>query len=136
MATQLQDLFDQLAAALGVSALVPASDGGIYLDTPKGGRIALFGEDANTLMVVAPVMALPVQTDYTAALWLLRRNFYDSPLAPFKVGCDPDGTLVIWGRLPVDGLTGEELAAVLDAVAGQVRFIQEELATGEPPPAD
>ena len=38
----------------------------------------------------------------------MRRNFHDSPLAPFRVGCDKAGTLVVWGRMPIDGLSGDQ----------------------------
>ena len=41
-------------------------------------------------------------------LWLMRRNFHDSPLAPFRIGCDIAGSLVVWGRMPIDGLTPDQ----------------------------
>jgi len=57
----------------------------------------------------------------------LRRNHYDSPIAPFRVSCNPDGNLTVWGRVPVDGLSGTDLATLLDDVAREVVHIRGEL---------
>ena len=58
-------------------------------------------------------------------------SLHDSPLAPFRIGCDKAGTLVVWGRMPIDGLTGEQLAGLIDAVTTEVALIREETATDE-----
>ena len=59
----------------------------------------------------------------------MRRNFHDSPLAPFRIGCDKTGTLVVWGRMPMEGLSGEQLAGLIDAVTAEAALIREETAT-------
>ena len=85
-----------------------------------------------TLTIVAPVMALPAQVDYGRVMWLLRLNHYDSDIAPFRVSCDEDGLLVLWGRIPTPGLTGLQLADTIDAIATQVGLIRDEVAITEP----
>ncbi len=61
----------------------------------------------------------------------MRRNFHDSPLAPFRIGCDKAGNLVVWGRMPIEGLSGEQLAGLIDAVRAEAALIREETATDE-----
>ena len=61
----------------------------------------------------------------------MRRNFNDSPLAPFRIGCDHGGSLVVWGRMPMEGLTGQQLLGLLDAVAAEAVLVREEIATDE-----
>jgi hypothetical protein len=72
-------------------------------------------------------MPLPKKLDYGTTLWLLRRNFYDSPIAPFRVSCDTAGSIVVWGRVPIEGMTGEALAGLLDALAAEADFIRAEV---------
>jgi len=91
----------------------------------------LVPEDAYTLMLLSPVAALPATMDHGTLLWLMRRNFHDSPLAPFRVGCDSAGSLVVWGRMPIDAMNGDQLAGLLDAVAAEAALIREEIATDE-----
>ena len=78
-------------------------------------------------MLVSPVMPLPKKVDYGGTLWLLRRNFYDSPIAPFRVACDTAGSIIVWGRVPIDGMTGEALAGLIDALAAEANFIRQEV---------
>lgn len=121
-----QALYGELAKSLGVPTLQADDDGSVEVsvgDTP----ILLFAEDPYTLMLVAPVAPLPADPNYGVMLWLLRRNFHDSPLAPFRIGCDAAGTVVIWGRLPIDSTDGEGLAKLLDALAEQSTLVREEL---------
>jgi hypothetical protein len=73
------------------------------------------------------VKPLPKKVDYGATLWLLRRNFYDSPIAPFRVSCDTAGSIIVWGRVPIDGMTGEALAGLIDSLAAEANLIREEL---------
>jgi hypothetical protein len=73
-------------------------------------------------------MPLLKKIDYGATLWLLRRNFYDSPIAPFRVSCDTAGSIVVWGRVPIEGMTGETLAGLIDALAAEADLIREEVA--------
>lgn len=63
-------------------------------------------------------------------IWLLRRNFYDSSISPFRLSCDTAGDIVVWGRVPVEGMTGESLAGLLDALAAEANFMREEVEPG------
>src|SRR3954469_19674762 len=123
-----QTLYAALAKTLGVGA-VPADDNGrVQLTIDDSSTVTLFAEDEFTLLMVSPVLTLPKNLDYVTVLWLLRRNFYDSPIAPFRVSCDTAGSIVIWGRMPVEGMTGEGLAKLIDALAAEADLIREELA--------
>jgi hypothetical protein len=132
----IQALFDQLASAIGVEALPANQDGGVQLSVGDNSTVVLFGEDEATLLVVSPVASLPKDINYGTVLWLLRRNFHDSPIAPFRVACDTVGGIVVWGRIPVDGMTGERLATLLDAIATEADLIREEVGVDEPPGTD
>ena len=131
MSPAARTLYDQLAKALGVAEVPADANGIVHLAVGDDGRVVIVPEDAHTLMLMAPVGALPDGTDRGTLLWLMRRNFHDSPLAPFRVGCDRNGTLVVWGRMPIDGLTGEQLAGLIDAVTAEAALIREETATDE-----
>jgi len=135
MFERTQALYTALAEALGVEQLSADENGGVQLTVGEDTRIVLFAEDPFTLMMVAPVMALPVGIDHGRVLWLLRRNFYDSPLAPFRVSCDTAGSIVVWGRVPVEGMTGETLVRLVDALASEVDFIREEVEIDDAPDA-
>ena len=131
MSPSAQALYAQLAEALGVETIPADARGIVQLDVGDEGRVVLVPEDAFTLMLLSPVARLPATMDQGTLLWLMRRNFHDSPLAPFRIGCDSAGSLVVWGRMPIDGLTGEQLAGLLDAVAAEAALIREEIATEE-----
>lgn len=120
-------LYAELAAILGLDELTPNADGGVQLNVGDESVVLLFAEDAETLMVVSPVVDLPIGIDHGQALWLLRRNFYDSPLDPFRVSCDVDGQVVIWGRVPVEAMSGESLAELIDALGQEGEMIREQL---------
>jgi len=124
---QTQTLYAALAKALGVAALPADDNGGVQLSIGNNSTVTMFAEEEFTLMLVSPVMPLPKNLDYGSALWLLRRNFYDSPIAPFRLSCDTNGSIVVWGRVPVEGLTGEALAKLLDALGTEADFIRSEL---------
>ena len=131
MSPSAQALYAQLATALGVEAVPADAQGIVQLDVGDDGRVVLVPEDAYSLMLMSPVAALPQAIDQGTLLWLMRRNFHDSPLAPFRVGCDSAANLVVWGRMPIDGMSGEQLAGLLDAVAAEAALIREEIATDE-----
>lgn len=131
MTPSAQALYVQLAKALGVDSIPADAQGIVQLDVGDDGRVVVVPEDAHTLMLLSPVAALPATMDQGTLLWLMRRNFHDSPLAPFRVGCDRAGKVVVWGRMPIDGLSGEQLAGLLDAVAAEAALIREEIATDE-----
>jgi hypothetical protein len=131
MTPEAKALYGRLAKALGVAEVPADANGIVHLNVGDDGRAVIVPEDAHTLMLMAPVGALPDGADRGTLLWLMRRNFHDSPLAPFRIGADKNGTLVVWGRMPIDGLTGEQLAGLIDAVTAEAALIREETATDE-----
>ena len=131
MSPTAKALYAQLAKTLGVADLPADANGIVHLTVGDDDRVVLVPEDAYTLMLMAPVGALPDGADRGTLLWLMRRNFHDSPLAPFRIGCDKAGTLVVWGRMPMEGLGGEQLAGLIDAVTTEAALIREEVATDE-----
>jgi hypothetical protein len=136
MPTPSQDLLNDLAKALGVAKLPLDENGGVQLSIGDSATAILFAESAGTLFIVSPVIALPKQLDYGSALWLLRRNFYDSPIAPFQVSCDTAGNIVLWARLPTAGLSGTQLASLLQALGDEAALIREEVGVDETPEPD
>jgi hypothetical protein len=131
MSPTAKALYTQLAKALGVAEVPADANGIVHLTVGEDGRIVLVSEDAYTLMLMAPVGELPDGADRGTLLWLMRRNFHDSPLAPFRIGCDKAGTLVVWGRMPMEGLSGEQLAGLIEAVTAEAALIREEVATDD-----
>jgi hypothetical protein len=127
MFKRTQLLYAALAKSLGVASLPATENGAVQLAIGEHSTVTLFAEDEFTLMLVSPVMALPKNLDYGSTLWLLRRNFYDSPIAPFRVSCDTVGNIVVWGRVPVEGMTGEGLAGLIDALGTEGDLIRQEL---------
>ena len=128
MPGRTQTLYADLAKSLGLQALPADNNGGVQLSVGDTSTVVLFAENDETLLIAAPVAALPKQPDYGVMLWLLRRNFYDLPIEPFRVSCDTEGNVILWGRLPVAGLTGTVLATLVDAVATEADRVREELA--------
>ena len=128
MADNSTAFLQELAAFLKVDALPRTPEGAVELAVGGDHPMFLFPEDAHTLMVVCPMLPLPNALDAASTLWLLRQNYYDSPLAPFRIGADPGGNLVSWGRLPVHDLTPAELAGVLEALAKRAELVRSELA--------
>jgi hypothetical protein len=131
MSPSAQTLYARLAKALGIDTVPADAQGIVQLDVGDAGRVVLIPEDAYSLMLMSPVAKLPAAVDHGTLLWLMRRNFHDSPLAPFRIGCDTAGNLVVWGRMPIDGMSGEQLVGLLDAVAAEAALIREEIATDE-----
>ncbi len=127
MFKRTQELYAALAKTLGVATLPADENGGVQLTVGKNSTVMLFAEDEFTLMLVSAVMPLPKKPDYGTILWLLRRNFYDSPIAPFRVACDTAGSIIVWGRVPIEGMTGEALARLIDALAAEADFIRQEV---------
>lgn len=119
-------LYADLAHALGVPGLTPDNQGSLQIEVGENNAVAIFAEDPATILLATSVMALPPELDYGRALWLLRRNFYDSPIAPFRIACDTAGNIVVWSRVPTSELTGEQLAAIIDALAAEADTIREE----------
>ncbi len=120
-------LYAELATALGIPELGGDAEGNVQITVGDDVTLVLFVESPETLTIVAPVIRLPAELEYGRTLWLLRRNHYDSPITPFRLSCNPDGNLTVWGRVPVEGLAGADLALLLDDVATEVANIREEL---------
>ncbi|MDE2006112.1 MAG: type III secretion system chaperone [Rhodospirillales bacterium] len=124
MPEQTRALYAALAKALGVESLPTDNDGAVALTIGDDQQVLLYAEAEATILVVAPVAELPARPDHGTMLWLLRRNLWDSDLAPFCVAADPGGHVLLWGRVPVDGMTGELLASLIDQLgteAGRAR---------------
>jgi hypothetical protein len=127
-------LYAELAKELGVASLPIDANGGVQLSVGDDITVVMYGEDDSTLLVVVPIAPLPRQPEYGVMAWLLRRNLYDSELSPFCIATDANGTLVLWGRIPVPGLAGAALAGMLDALATEAVRIRVEV-EGEEEPA-
>ena len=127
----IKPLYADLAKAVGVKGLTPDENGTLLLDLSEDVTISIFAESSIAIMLATAAMALPTAVDYGRVLWLLRRNFHDSPIAPFRIACDQDGAIVVWGRVPVDGLTGQQLAALAKSLADEVALIREEVEVAE-----
>jgi len=124
---QTRALFTALAKELGLPALEPDAAGGVHLTVGDDTTVMVFGQSDGFVLIAAPAVALPEEPDYATVLWLLHRNFYDSDLAPFRIAADAGGTLVLWGRVPLEGLTAPALAALVDAVATEAGRIRDEV---------
>ena len=124
---QTRELFADLARELGLPGLEPDASGGVQLTVGDDTSVLVFGQSDGFVLLAAPAVALPREPDYATMLWLLHRNFYDSDLLPFRISADAGGTLVLWGRVPLDGLTGAALAGLVDAVGTEARRIREEV---------
>jgi hypothetical protein len=127
MFSYVAPLYADLANALGVAPLTPDGNGTVSLDISEDVAISIFAESPNSVMLASAALPLPAAVDYGRALWLLRRNFHDSPIAPFRLACDADGVIVVWGRVPTEGLKGEQLAALIKSLAEEISFIREEV---------
>lgn len=120
-------LYAELARALGLSDLGADDTGAVQISVGDD-AVVLFVENDLTVTVVAPVVTLPEDLDYGRLLWLLRRNHYDSPIAPFRVSCNPNSIVTVWGRIPIEGLSGTDFALLLDGLVSEVADIRGELA--------
>jgi len=120
-------LIAELAHALGLPDLPADASGGVRLTIGEATEVSLYGVDDLTLLLVAPIAALPKQPDYGLTLYLLRANMFDAETAPCHVGADRHGTLVFWGRVPIDQFDGPGLARLLERVAGQVVAMRGEI---------
>ena len=124
---QTTALYSDLAKELGLPAFEPDAAGGIQLTVGTDTAVFVFGQSDGFLLLAVPAVALPKEPDYATTQWLLHRNFYDSDLAPFRIATDANGTILLWGRVPVEGLTGASLAGLVDAVASEAKRIRDEV---------
>jgi len=58
---------------------------------------------------------------------VLASNHCDAPLAPFVVAADAQANLLLWGRVPLAGMTGEQLAGLIDRLGAEARRLREEI---------
>jgi hypothetical protein len=124
---QTRALFSDLAKELGLPEFEPDAAGGIQLSVGSDTAVYVFGQSDGFLLLAAPAVALPKEPDYATTQWLLHRNFYDSDLAPFRIATDANGTILLWGRVPVEGMTGASLAGLVDALASEAQRIRGEV---------
>jgi Tir chaperone protein (CesT) family len=136
MHESIQKLYAELAKELGVDTIPADANGIVQLTIGENSTLVLVPEAADRLMVLSPVCTLPAQLDRGRVQWLLHRNFHNSELAPFRIACDDAGTVVIWGRIPVEGMSGENLAGWLDAVGAEGDLIRGELEIDDTPDDD
>jgi len=128
-----QALLDELAPLLGLAALPLNAHGGAALTLGADLPVTLYGEPGErTLFIALALGRLRNEPDYATTAWLFRRNMFDSTLAPFVIAANPQGDLLLWGRLPLPGLSGTMLAAVLDTLAAQGTRIRTEAALALP----
>ncbi len=120
-------LFDQLAKELGVAALPIDSNGGVQLTVGESTTVVMYGESDLSLLIVAPIAALPREPEYGLMAWLFRKNLYDSNLAPFRIATDANANLLLWGRVPLTDLTGASLAGLIDSLASESATIRDEI---------
>lgn len=120
-------LYADLAKALGVAELLPDANGGIQLNVGEDTKVVLFGQDDAELLIVVPIVALPSNPGYALVSWLLKQNFYDSDLLPFRIACDKHSNLILWGRVPLEGQTGERIADLLQVLAKEIERIRTEV---------
>ena len=119
-------LIAQLAAALGLPSLPSDNNNGTPLEI-DGRTVLIYGGDDESILLVAPVAPLPEEPGYGLTAYLLRKNLFQSDLAPFQVALDDGGTVVVWGRLQIADLDGAVLAAVLKRLAQRVGDIAGEM---------
>lgn len=131
MFATIEALFKDVAATIGAASLPVDENGAATLAVGDTASVVLIGETEDTLLVMAPVGTLPPDIDYASMLWLLRRGFHDSPIAPFRVSCDEAATVVVWGRIPVDGMTAADLMKLLSALGDEVETIRTETGIAE-----
>lgn len=120
-------LVADLAKGTGLGDLPQDNNGGYHLTVGDGTDVFLYGGDDETILVVAPVAALPPDISYGLALYLLRVNAIGSDTAPFVLGADAQGGLVFWGRLRIADFDGASLASLIDAIAEQVGAFRTEI---------
>ena len=120
-------LFSELASTLGVDELFRDSSGAIKYESSDGLVVNVYSEGTDTVCFVSPVIELTPELGFGELLFLMRKNFIDSGLLPFRLGADAGGVLLLWGRLPAAELDGERLHGVLEALVAIARELRTEL---------
>lgn len=120
-------LYDELAKELSVSSLPIDQNGGVQLTVGETTTVVMYGESDLSLLIVAPIAALPREPEYGLMAWLFRKNLYDSSLAPFRIATDANANLLLWGRVPLSDLTGASLAGLIDSLASEIETIRDEI---------
>lgn len=129
--TKTRVLMGELVAAMNLPGLPPDDNGGYQVTIGDDAQVMIFGSDDENLLVVAPIGPLPADIGYAETVYLLRLNMIDGEIAPFQVGLDESGNLLLWARIAIEQVSGESLASGLDAIADKVREIRNDLAGEE-----
>jgi hypothetical protein len=122
---QTTALTRRFASAMGLAALPTGDGGGYRITVGENTHVLVYGDDDDTILVVAPIMKLPFWSDYAVALYLLRINMIDSPVEPFRVAADAAGGLILWARLPIERL-GSSFAVLANSLGQYVAVIRTE----------
>lgn len=122
-----ENIFSQLAKSLGLNELVPDSNGGVELTVADRTKVCIFQVDEGFLLIVAPIAALPTKPEFGLMAWLLKLNFHSSELLPFVIAADHNANLVLWGKVPIERLTGDSLAGLIEALDSKVFEIRNEI---------
>lgn len=125
--TKTRSLIADLALVLELPGLPPDDAGGYRLSIGDDTTVLIYGQNDETLLVVAPLGPLPAEVGYGVTLYLLRMNMFNADIAPFRVAVDDGGGLILWASVPVEALTGDALAGLLGALAERVEEIRREV---------
>jgi Tir chaperone protein (CesT) family len=126
--TKTRALMAEMATAANLPGLPPSDDGGFEITIGEDTSVLIYGENDETLLVVAPVQKLPPAPGYALTAWLLSQNMINSGLEPFRIALDAGSTLVLWGRLALGDLTGERLAGLLGPLSERVKDVRDAVA--------
>lgn len=125
---KLRLLLSELKTSIGKITFSEGTQTGEIVVTIEGhSKIWLLEQEDGYFTLALPVLALPPKIGFGEIFWLLRRNFYDSNLLPFRVASDKGANIVLWGRSPLENLTCEELEALLNKLIEEGKKIHEEL---------
>lgn len=119
-------LMAELAAVIGAADLPQDPNGGYRLSVGDATDVLVYGGDDETILVVVPLGALPLATDYAVANYLLHLNMFNADTAPFVTATDDSGTLLLWGKLAIGDFDGTRLARLFDNLAEQAVKIRGE----------
>ncbi len=123
-------LMNDFAKSVGLPPLPRDENGGFHLTVGERTDIYVYGGDDETILIIVPLAPLPEEPDYALMLYLFRANFFDSDAAPFVIGADESGVLVLWGHVAIGDFTGETLAQLIDSIAERAEEIRVELGAG------
>ena len=125
--TKTRSLMADFATAMQIPG-VPQDDSGAFaLVVGEDTDVLMYGEDDESLLVVAPIGPLPPEPGAGLTIYLLRQNMFNSDITPFQVSLDDSGGVILWGRLQIEDFTGETLAGLVGALAEKVADLKAEV---------